>query len=115
MEQEELVKRLNEMRSPAGRKKLLDSRDNFVVVTLGYGDGIVIQRKNFLKFCEALEGAEIFEGSFGNYRISPLKSDTLKAMFMSETTYLNHKMAALLDVTVGEIERTESVAQDIPF
>lgn len=113
MSEEKTIKEaLAEMRQPGNRKRLLERADTYVLVQMSYSLELVLTRKNFIKFCEALEGAEMRDGEYGARVIRPLQIDKLNATMISEDSYLNHKMAHLLGITVRDIENADKPEEE---
>jgi len=99
---------LNEARKLASKKP----EPHFMVFRLDYNKQLVLPYKAGMQLVEALESAELLEGSYSrDHKILPLNSlndsDLLTTKIMPHSEYLSIKMANLLNVYPNDIPRIE--------
>lgn len=85
----------------------LKVKDNFMLVTLSYDNTLVLPYKDGLAFMASMLNAECLEGSYSSERIIPLGRNQQKISIMSSKEYERFKIAALLNVSISDVEQLE--------
>jgi hypothetical protein len=79
------------------------TKDNYLVICLGYDKKIVLPHKDGIALLAALSNAEqLFEPYQAQHSISPFERETLTSFVLSGHEYEQYKIAALLQITVAE-------------
>lgn len=79
-------------------------KQNFMVVTLGYGNKVILPYKDGLAFMGALVNAEqLHEPYSEQHRISEIDRSNITSTVMSHDEYIRFKIAALLGVAPSEV------------
>jgi len=87
-------------------------KENFLVLSVGYDLKFVLPYKEGTLLVEALGAAEQLHGRYGDpKRIGEIDRDQISITPMSVEEYERHKIAALLNVTVDEVQQFEKAPQ----
>ena len=80
-------------------------KENYLVIDIYYNDKIILPYKDGIALLATLANAESIKEEYSKPAvISSFNRDHLKTSIMSGEEYINHKVAALLDVTIEEIK-----------
>lgn len=83
-------------------------KENFMVINLNYDFSLVLPHKDGLVFMAALANAEQMDPTYSSKKhILPLIPTKISASPLSHRDYERYKVAALLDISVSDLERME--------
>jgi hypothetical protein len=83
-------------------------KDNFIAIEFDYSKSILLPYDDGLKFLACLKQAELLEESYNKpKRIGSFESNHFKTKILSRKEYEDIKVAALLGVTVEELNAKE--------
>ena len=86
-------------------------KENYMVIEMYYDNKIILPYKDGLTFMAALANAEGFKTPYNEpHIIGSFNSEMLKTSIMSGDTYIKHKIAALLNVTLDQLKDIELLA-----
>lgn len=88
--------------------KLLKSKDNFL--TFSFDGTIVVPYKDGVQLLNALANAEKLPSSWSSEQIRALTQSDLSTHTLSAKEYEQHKIAALMGVSVSDVRRAEEAA-----
>lgn len=89
----------------------IKKEDGYMVINMGYSLKLLVPHKDGLAIMAALNFAEAFEDPYSSSpTISPLMHDKVGITTMSAVEYRQHKIAALLNVPVKDIQEHEKQA-----
>ena len=84
------------------------SKENFMVIHLAYDFSIVLPHKDGIAFISAMANAEQMDPSYSSRKqILPLDRTKITASQMSYQEYERCKVAQLLGISYGDLERME--------
>jgi hypothetical protein len=93
------------------RKKVRAEKpqDAFMIIQLDGSDKLILPHKAGVALLDAMTSAEKFNDRWrtSNSRIVPLESGYIVSSSMERREYENYKIAALLNVSVDEVQRLE--------
>lgn len=90
------------------------TQSNFMTMEFSYNLMIVLPHKAGLAIIEALNQAEVYDTNYSrDSTISPLEQKHFKANFLPISEYRQIKMAALLGITVQELNTTAAVSNQV--
>jgi len=83
-------------------------KENFMVINLSYDFSLVLPHKDGLAIMAALVNAEQMDPTYSSRKhILPLVTTKISATTLSSRDYERYKIAALLDISVSDLERLE--------
>lgn len=83
-------------------------KDNFIAIEFDYSKSILLPYDEGLKFLSCLKQAELLEESYNKPKsINPFESTHFKTKILSRKEYEDIKVAALLGITVEELNAKE--------
>lgn len=86
-------------------------KENYMMVTLSYGNKIILPYKDGVTLMTALASAEqLHEPYDGQHRISGIERDSITSAVMAHGEYVRIKIAALLGVKPSEVTTSEKAA-----
>lgn len=89
------------------------SRDNFMLIEFDYSKHLLLPYDEALTFLGCLKQAELYTERYNEpKRIGALPTDTFKTRILSRKEYEDIKIAAMLGVTVDELNQAE---ENLPF
>lgn len=88
------------MKTPT-KKEIFEVSNNYLMITLGYNDGIILPYDDGVKLLACLKKAETYDNSYRNEGIKPLKG--VKSEIVSSLDYSDIKMATLLGIPLEEL------------
>jgi hypothetical protein len=78
---------------------------NYMLIELSYDKEIVLPYKDGQVFVSTLSKAEVLETGYNKpARITPVERSNIKISLMSHTEYEQHKIAALLNISVQQVK-----------
>ena len=81
------------------------AKENYLLVTLGYDNKVVLPYKDGIAFITSMSNAEQFNDPYNKeHNISELDKDKITMKPMSQEEYERYKIAALLNMTVAEVK-----------
>lgn len=89
-----------------------ECKDNYMVITFGYSDEIILPYKDGVSLMSTLNKAEQLSGSYDDKRISPIDKSIVEARIMSRANYELHKMAVILNVSVKDMKKFSEIEVD---
>ena len=91
----------------AAMKKVVSikPKENYLVIDIYYNHKIILPFKEGIAFLACLEKAEAINEEYSKPAIiTSFNRDHLKTSIMSGEDYINHKVAALLNVSLEEVK-----------
>lgn len=86
------------------------TKENYMLIRFSYDTQIILPYKEGLAFVASLTNAEQLEESYQKpHRINYFNKETLMIRIMSNHEYELYKIAALLNLTIAEVEELELV------
>lgn len=83
-------------------------KDNYMVIQVSYDTKVVLPYKDGLVFMTAFVNAEQLSEHYDSpHRITPLNRGSLTSTVMSAQEYERYKIAALLNISVSDVEAFE--------
>lgn len=80
-------------------------KDNYLLVTMGYDNKILLPHKDGILFMTALANAEQFNDPYSKPpTITEMAKDKIVLAPMSQEEYERYKIAALLNMTIDEVK-----------
>ena len=93
----------------AKKKVMADKhKENFMVITFGYDNIMVLPYKDGLAVMANLVNAERLDGDYNKKYITEVTRDKQSCQIMSYKEYERYKIAALLNITYDEVKQYES-------
>lgn len=87
------------------RVQTKQAKQNFMVIEMGYDNSIVLPYSDGLTFMAALEKAEtLTEGYSKPKAIVGMERGKIKSTLMPHSEYEQIKIAALLNITIAEVQ-----------
>lgn len=81
------------------------NKENYLLLTLGYDNKILLPHKDGIALMAALANAEQFNDPYNKtHSITELDKDKIKIGTFSHEEYLRYKIAALLNMTIDEVK-----------
>lgn len=97
----------------ARKLSTLPSKLAYMVINLAYNHSIVLSQKDGIALLAALGQAEQMDPSYGgNKHIIPLQTNKLVVSYLSHHDYLQRRMAALLGISLYDLEKSEEEAKE---
>lgn len=81
-------------------------KSSYMMIRLGYGDGVIVPYAQGVQIIQALEFAETYKPDYGNHRIESLDPEQVTTVLITEERYQMLKMAKLLGVKIDELEKS---------
>lgn len=105
MERSFTMKSLQEIEAAAKTVRAQKNKPNMMLVNLSWSIQLLVPYDDGLTLLGALKNAEVLEDLHGNRpMIKPMDKDSLRGAVFSTQRYEDIKVAALLDISVEELE-----------
>ena len=89
-------------------------KDNFILVEYDYHKSLLLPYEEGLKLLSCLKQAEVFEEKYSQPKtIVPFNTNDFKTRILSRQDYEDIKIAALLNVTVEELQNRNAQSETV--
>ena len=96
------LKELDDARFKASKSVV---KSNYMSIKFSYGTEIILTYQKAMDLLTALETGEMFSGPYDDKKIVPLRPNQLKVDIISHTHYIEYKAAALLGVSISDVNK----------